>query len=119
TYEAINRDSALRVCEACLASEPPASGMLPFVFISAVDVFRPWVPEDYTETKRDAGTGIAALIATHSAGFRGLYLSPGLMTTRGPAASTPAAALLDASAALVEQLSTQQDGSRAKGSKLP
>ncbi|KAJ7441033.1 hypothetical protein B0H11DRAFT_2096852 [Mycena galericulata] len=106
---AINRDSALRVCEAFLASEPPASGALPFVFISAAD--------HYTETKRDAGTGIAALIATHSARFRGVYLRPGL--PRAPAASTPAAALLDASAALAEQLATQQDGSRAKGSKLP
>ncbi|KAJ7510630.1 hypothetical protein B0H11DRAFT_2215384 [Mycena galericulata] len=117
TYEAINRDSALRVCEAFLASEPPASGALPFVFISAADVFRQWVPEHYTETKRDAGTGIAALMATHSARFRGVYLRPGL--PRAPAASTPAAALLDASVALAEQLATQQDGSRAKGSKLP
>ncbi|KAJ7478609.1 hypothetical protein B0H11DRAFT_2028031 [Mycena galericulata] len=97
-YEAINRDSALRVCEAFLASEPPASGALPFVFISTADVSRQWVPEHYTETKRDAGTGIAALIATHSARFRGVYLRP--------------AALLDVSAALAEQLATQQDGSR-------
>ncbi|KAF7323027.1 adenylate kinase [Mycena chlorophos] len=45
TYESMNRDSALSVCETFIASKPPAEAeerARPFVFISAEDVFRPW-----------------------------------------------------------------------------
>lgn len=68
------------MCEAFLASEAPTevpSSVRPFVFISAADVFRPWVPARYIETKRDAEAGIAALLAAHPARFRGVYLRPG------------------------------------------
>ncbi|KAJ7452347.1 mitochondrial protein [Mycena galericulata] len=118
---AINRDSALRVCEAFLASEPPGSSVRPFVFISAAEVFRPWVPARYIETKRDAETGIAALIAAHSARFRGVYLRPGLVYhAHERPLSTPAAALLDASAALAEQLpGAVREPLRAMVARLP
>ncbi|KAJ7505623.1 hypothetical protein B0H11DRAFT_2220268 [Mycena galericulata] len=76
----------LHVCEAFLASEPPTSGALPFVFISAADVFRPWVPAHYTETKRDPGTGIAALIARTLRAFMACICVLG-WSPRAPAAA--------------------------------
>ncbi|KAJ7109437.1 hypothetical protein C8R44DRAFT_634992 [Mycena epipterygia] len=109
TYETMNRDSALRVCEAFLASAPPAEGsrldVRPFVFISAADVFRPWIPARYIETKREAERGIAALLAADARRFRGAYLRPGLVyhAHQRPLA-TPAAALIDLTAALHARL---------------
>ncbi|KAJ7111573.1 mitochondrial protein [Mycena crocata] len=110
TYETMNRDSALRVCAAFLDSAPPAEGgaassARPFVFISAADVFRPWIPARYIETKRDAEAGIAELLAAHSTRFRGVYLRPGLVYhAHQRPLTTPAAALLDVSAALHARL---------------
>ncbi|KAJ7774549.1 NAD-binding protein [Mycena maculata] len=111
TYEAVNRDSALRVCEAFLASAPSAeSDSAPrraFVFISAADVFRPWVPARYIETKRTAEAGLATLLAanTSPARIRGVYLRPGLVYhAHLRPLTTPAAALFDASASLAARL---------------
>ncbi|KAJ6572896.1 hypothetical protein B0H10DRAFT_2106251, partial [Mycena sp. CBHHK59/15] len=100
TYEAVNRDSALRVCAAFLASRAPADvGVRPFVYISAEDVFRPWVPARYIETKRGAERGIDALLGSQGAQFRAVYLrpsAPGVPPAHRPL-TTPAAALLDVS----------------------
>ncbi|KAJ6547622.1 mitochondrial protein [Mycena capillaripes] len=110
TYETINRDAALRVCEAFLASAPPAEGassarVRPFVFISAADVFRPWIAARYIETKRDAERGIDQLLAAHPASFRGVYLRPGLVYhAHQRPLTTPAAALLDLSSTLHARL---------------
>lgn len=60
-YELINRDSALSVLRAYLESSPPGSSPSPnetpenpFIYISAEDVFRPFVPPRYISTKREA-----------------------------------------------------------------
>ncbi|KAJ7046842.1 hypothetical protein C8F04DRAFT_937673 [Mycena alexandri] len=111
-YEAMNRDAALRVCEAFTASAPPASSSggameRPFVFISAADVFRPWIDARYIETKRAAERGIDALLAAqgHPARFRGVYLRPGLVYhAHQRPLTTPAAALLDLSSTLHARL---------------
>ncbi|KAJ7449869.1 mitochondrial protein [Mycena latifolia] len=104
TYEAMNRDSALRVCEAFMASAPPATaaaGVRPFVFLSAADVFRPWIAARYLETKREAERGLTALLAADPTRFRGVYLRPGLVYhAHQRPLTTPAAALLDLSASL-------------------
>ncbi|KAJ7632680.1 mitochondrial protein [Roridomyces roridus] len=105
TYERMNRDAALRVCEAFVASTSSKSSQRPFVFISAADVFRPWVPARYIETKRDAEKGIDALLASHPARFRGVYLRPGLVYhAHLRPLTTPPAVLFDASAALAARL---------------
>ncbi|KAJ6596954.1 mitochondrial protein [Mycena vulgaris] len=108
TYEAMNRDSALRVCEAFLASTPPADApgsARPFVFLSAADIFRPWVPARYIETKRAAERGLDALLAAAPERFRGVYLRPGLVYhAHQRPLSTPAAALFDLSAGLHARL---------------
>ncbi|KAJ7219329.1 mitochondrial protein [Mycena pura] len=124
TYETVNRDSALRVCEAFIASAPPpeaASNVRPFVFISAEDVFRPWIPARYIETKRAAERGIEALLATHSTRFRGVYLRPGLVYhAHLRPLTTPAAAFFDLSADLHARLpSTVQAQMRAALAHLP
>ncbi|KAJ7774899.1 hypothetical protein B0H16DRAFT_78881 [Mycena metata] len=112
-YEAMNRDAALRVCEAFTASAPPAEASSsgngpmerPFVFISAADVFRPWIDARYIETKRAAETAIDALLLAHPARFRGVYLRPGLVYhAHQRPLTTPAAALLDLSATLHARL---------------
>ncbi|KAJ7172420.1 mitochondrial protein [Mycena filopes] len=108
TYELMNRDAALRVCEAFTASAPPTEGpsnQRPFVFISAADVFRPWIDARYIETKRDAEQGIEELISGASDRFRGVYLRPGLVYhAHQRPLTTPAAALLDLSASLHARL---------------
>ncbi|KAJ7063361.1 mitochondrial protein [Mycena amicta] len=107
TYESLNRDSALSTCEAFMSSKPPAEdrGPRPFVFISAEDVFRPWVPARYIETKRAAEQGIAALLEPHPARFRGVYIRPGLVYhAHLRPLTTPAAALLDLSSSIHGQL---------------
>ncbi|KAJ7709846.1 mitochondrial protein [Mycena rosella] len=108
TYEAMNRDSALRVCEAFTASAPPAdapASARPFVFLSAADVFRPWIPARYVETKRAAERGLAALLDADPARFRGVYLRPGLVYhAHQRPLTTPAAALLDLSAGIHARL---------------
>ncbi|KAJ7940579.1 mitochondrial protein [Mycena leptocephala] len=109
TYEAMNRDAALRVCEAFLASAPPAeaasSAVRPFVFISAADVFRPWIAARYIETKRAAERGIAQLLDPHTDRFRAVYLRPGLVYhAHQRPLTTPAATLLDLSSTLHARL---------------
>ena len=66
-YEIINRDSALTVARAFSDSAPTVrseESSYPFVYVSAEDVFRPFVPARYISTKREAEAGISA-IASH------------------------------------------------------
>ncbi|CAD6565326.1 MAG: hypothetical protein CYPHOPRED_005370 [Cyphobasidiales sp. Tagirdzhanova-0007] len=73
-YEKINRDSAEAVLRAYLATKPTHLAALggikaaqrasPFVYISAEDTFRPFVPERYILTKREAENRIQRLSET-------------------------------------------------------
>lgn len=66
SYAALNRDSALRVCEAYISARPPYTSSAKsraFVHVSAEDVFRPWIPTRYIETKREAEHEINKLVS--------------------------------------------------------
>ncbi|KDR81659.1 hypothetical protein GALMADRAFT_221525 [Galerina marginata CBS 339.88] len=102
-YDAMNRDAALRVCEAFLSS--PATGNSrnkprPFIFVSAEDIFRPVIPARYTDTKREAERGIEQMMAGNSE-YRGVYIRPSLVYhAHIRPLTTPAAVLLDLSATI-------------------
>lgn len=96
-YEQLNRDSgewarlrglcafaeasieALRVCEAYLAteSEVPLPGPRPFVYVSAEDIFRPFIPARYIETKREAEVHLEDMVGQHEY-FRTVYIRPSM-----------------------------------------
>ncbi|KAF9564599.1 mitochondrial protein [Agrocybe pediades] len=103
SYEAMNRDSALRVCEAFLSSPVGVSTEnqpRPFVFISAEDIFRPVIPPRYIETKREAERGIEEMMAG-KVDYRGVYMRPSLVYhAHTRPLTTPPAVLLDLSAAI-------------------
>lgn len=70
---------ALRVCETYLAARAPpecAAGLRPyaFVYLSAEDMGRPFIPRRYIETKREAEQGIARLCA--GTDVRGVFIRP-------------------------------------------
>ncbi|KAJ3810935.1 mitochondrial protein [Lentinula lateritia] len=104
SYEDINRDSALRVCQAFLSSGQGKQSPKPrpFVYISAEDVFRPIIPARYIETKREAEMGIEAMLSTSPPGqYRGVYIRPSLVYhAHYRPLTTPAAAIFDLSASL-------------------
>jgi len=77
SYEAINRDTALRVCETFLSTPPPASLSRPraFIYVSAEDIFRPWISERYIQTKRETESRIAQLLSQNT-DFRSVYIRP-------------------------------------------
>ncbi|KAI5479276.1 mitochondrion NAD(P)-binding protein [Pseudohyphozyma bogoriensis] len=56
SYEHLNRDAALAAFRAFAASAPSSPGALPspFLFISAEDIFRPFIDSRYISTKREA-----------------------------------------------------------------
>jgi len=64
SYEVLNRDSALRVCETFLSISPNVQsvGPRPFVYVSAEDIFRPFISARYIETKREAEQGIEEMM---------------------------------------------------------
>lgn len=68
---------ALRVCEAYLAAEPgvPLPGPRPFVYVSAEDIFRPFIPAKYIETKREAEMHLQDMVSRHE-NFRTVYIRP-------------------------------------------
>lgn len=69
--------SAVRVCEAFVASKP-VSGLTrvrPFIYVSAEDVNRPIVPVRYLETKREAEKRIEEIVRDHSQ-YKGVYIRP-------------------------------------------
>lgn len=73
---------ALRVCEAFLNSHnstgaDAGAAPRPFVYVSAEDVFRPWVSARYLETKREAERGIEQMMLDKP-GYRGVYIRPSL-----------------------------------------
>ncbi|KAG6900848.1 hypothetical protein C0993_009966 [Termitomyces sp. T159_Od127] len=102
SYDVMNRDSALRVCEAFVSSTNTRTQNFPrpFVYISAEDIFRPIIPARYIETKREAEQGIEALIE-NKPDYRGVYIRPSLVYhAHQRPLSTPAAVLFDLSATL-------------------
>ncbi|KAF8163347.1 mitochondrial protein [Crassisporium funariophilum] len=110
SYEALNRDSALRVCDAFMSS---SSGLdrgrthnspRPFVYLSAEDIGRPVIPARYIETKREAERGIEQMMHDHP-DFRGVYIRPSLVYhAHHRPLTTPAAVLLDISAAIHKKM---------------
>ncbi|KAG5650765.1 hypothetical protein H0H81_011104 [Sphagnurus paluster] len=104
SYNMLNRDAALRVCEAFVSSAPEDSAIRnmprPFVYISAEDIFRPIIPARYIQSKREAEYGIEQLMADR-ADYRGVYIRPSLVYhAHHRPMTTPAAVLLDLSANL-------------------
>lgn len=73
----ISFHAALRVCEAFVTSEPatPLAHARPFMYISAEDVFRPFISPRYIETKREAEAGIMRMTASSPA-YRGVCVRP-------------------------------------------
>ncbi|KAF7440728.1 hypothetical protein PC9H_001076 [Pleurotus ostreatus] len=100
TYEVLNRDTALRVCEAFVANAARVEGPpRPFIYISAEDIFRPIIPAKYIETKREAEQGLELLLARES--YRGIYVRPSLVYhAHYRPLTSPAAVLFDLSANL-------------------
>ncbi|KAG5342795.1 hypothetical protein C0989_008745 [Termitomyces sp. Mn162] len=102
SYDVLNRDTALRVCEAFVTSTDTRTQNFPrpFVYISAEDIFRPVIPARYIETKREAEQGIESLL-DGKPGYRGVYIRPSLVYhAHHRPLSTPAAMLFDLSATL-------------------
>ncbi|PBK96932.1 mitochondrial protein [Armillaria gallica] len=101
-YESLNRDAALRVCEAFVDSGPVGGpSPRPFVYISAEDIFRPIIPARYIETKREAEAGIDSLVSQKSGLFRSVYIRPSLVYhAHFRPLTTPFAALLEFSAVM-------------------
>jgi len=125
SYEALNRDSALRVCETFL-SEPPnvqSVSPRPFVFVSAEDIFRPLISARYIETKREAEQSIEHMMIDKP-NFRGVYIRPSLVYhPHHRPLTSPVAALLDLSASLHSRvpsnIPTPSSFLRSLGSTLP
>ncbi|KAH6918522.1 mitochondrial protein [Coprinopsis sp. MPI-PUGE-AT-0042] len=110
SYENLNRDAALRVCEAFIASPQTHTNITnvprPFVYVSAEDIFRPVVPARYIETKREAEEGIEEMMRTNP-DFRGVYIRPSLVYhAHLRPLTTPIATALDISATFHRKLPT-------------
>ncbi|KAG5645245.1 hypothetical protein DXG03_006662 [Asterophora parasitica] len=128
SYELVNRDSALRVCEAFVSSPSSADSAAPnsprpFVYISAEDIFRLVIPARYIETKREAEIGIEALMAGKPE-YRSVYIRPSLVYhAHHRPLTTPAAVLFDLSATLHSKippvLPTPSSILRQIGTNLP
>ncbi|KAF8910975.1 hypothetical protein CPB84DRAFT_1763039 [Gymnopilus junonius] len=125
-YNALNRDAALRVCEAFLSSPPGVSPTSnkprPFILVSAEDIFRPVIPARYIESKREAEQGIEQMIG-ESTEYRGVYIRPSLVYhAHIRPLTTPAAVLLDLSSTLhnkiPQSLPTPSSILRSVGSAL-
>ncbi|KAL5489874.1 hypothetical protein ACEPAI_4706 [Sanghuangporus weigelae] len=109
-YERMNRDSALTVCSAFSGSVPPdvpaasetaTDGLRSrraFIYLSAEDIFRPFVPSRYIETKRAAERGIAEILDGRE-DMRAVFVRPSLVYhSHYRPLTTPIATLLDLSA---------------------
>jgi hypothetical protein len=77
SYATLNRDSALRACETYISAKPSTSLTKPraFVHVSAEDIFRPWIPANYIEMKREAELGINNLVSGHP-DLRSVHIRP-------------------------------------------
>jgi len=80
-YEIMNRDSALQVAQTYCTARPPTDldGKRTFVYISAEDVFRPFVPKRYIDTKREAEENLAQLCASEAYSMRSVFMRPVLL----------------------------------------
>ncbi|TBU65793.1 NAD(P)-binding protein [Dichomitus squalens] len=106
SYETLNRDTAVRVCETFLQSEPvvKTDGPRAFIYISAEDCNRPIVPSGYIETKREAEVLIEKMVQ-ENARYRAVYIRPTLIYhPHFRPMISPAAALLDLSATIHSKL---------------
>jgi len=106
SYEAVNRDSAVQVLQTFISSlDHGSTHSRAFVYISAEDIFRPWIPARYIETKLEAERQIARLceeVADNK--MRTLYIRPSLMYhPHLRPLTTPLATVLDAVAAFHHQ----------------
>jgi len=102
-YEIMNRDSALQVAQTYCTARPPTDldGKRTFVYISAEDVFRPFVPKRYIDTKREAEENLAQLCASEAYSMRSVFMRPALMYhPHLRPMTTPLAVLLDLSSRL-------------------
>jgi len=105
SYERLNRDSAVRVCEAFVESTQAGpdgawNQPRPFVYVSAEDIFRPVIPARYIETKREAERRIEDIMKDNP-DYRGVYVRPSLVYhAHLRPLTTPLATILDVSAAL-------------------
>ncbi|KIJ69272.1 hypothetical protein HYDPIDRAFT_105883 [Hydnomerulius pinastri MD-312] len=102
SYEEMNRDSALRVCEAFVSSRrvPEITNVRPFIYLSAEDIYRPIIPARYIETKREAEQRINQLLRDHP-DHRGVFVRPSLVYhAHHRPLTSPLAALIDLSASL-------------------
>ncbi|PCH38007.1 NAD(P)-binding protein [Wolfiporia cocos MD-104 SS10] len=125
SYELLNRDAALRVCETFVSTPPSVqvAGPRPFIFVSAEDIFRPFIPARYIETKREAELGIEYMIGGKP-DYRAAYMRPSLIyhPYLRPLTS-PLAALLDLSATIhanvPQGLSTPSGVLRSLASAMP
>lgn len=68
---------ALLVCNAFLSnlSHEELNGPRPFVYVSAEDIFRPFIPARYIETKREAELGIENMVAKDP-NYRAVFVRP-------------------------------------------
>ncbi|CCM04620.1 uncharacterized protein FIBRA_06804 [Fibroporia radiculosa] len=106
SYELLNRDAAVRTCEAFISSTPSTDIQRPrvFVYVSAEDIFRPFIPARYIETKREAETEIEYMMSQNPA-HRPVYIRPSLIYhPHFRPLTSPIAALLDLSATLHSQV---------------
>ncbi|GAA5951752.1 hypothetical protein JCM3765_003107 [Sporobolomyces pararoseus] len=100
TYERMNRDSAIeafrafrqsRTVPSCTSDSTAPS---PFVFISAEDIFRPFVPSRYIQSKREAERVITeeSLQDAGERGIRPVFIRPSLIyhPHLAPASTLPA-----------------------------
>ncbi|KAF8559787.1 NAD(P)-binding protein [Imleria badia] len=102
SYELINRDSALRVCQAFKSSKPDpgVTHVRPFIYISAEDIFRPLIPARYIETKREAEQTISQLLRDHPR-HRSVFIRPSFVYhAHHRPLTSPLAALIDLSASI-------------------
>ncbi|KAI0082640.1 mitochondrial protein [Panus rudis PR-1116 ss-1] len=103
SYELLNRDSALRMCETFASSKAavPLEGRpRPFVYVSAEDIFRPFISARYIETKREAEVQIDRMVAGNP-DLRPVFIRPSLIYhPHFRPLTSPLAALLDLSATI-------------------
>ncbi|TFY57662.1 hypothetical protein EVJ58_g6884 [Rhodofomes roseus] len=102
SYESLNRDAAIRVCEAFVSSTPsvPLDGPRLFVYVSAEDIFRPFIPARYIETKREAELQIRHKVAGNP-DYRAVYIRPSLIYhPHFRPLTSPIAAMLNLSATI-------------------
>ncbi|KIM28867.1 hypothetical protein M408DRAFT_329291 [Serendipita vermifera MAFF 305830] len=81
SYESLNRDTAISVCQTFLSESSPSASLdssptKTFVYVSAEDVFRPVIPARYITTKREAESAIQKLCDNASPKSRSVFIRP-------------------------------------------